>query len=106
MEEATSDNDIPASDNINQKKMGKSLPKAKNYSQKDKEMTVYEHKISTYRDFLFKVNFAHGRFDALVLKEDLNYYKQDFKYKAYIGRGNNSLLIRSLLKRRYWWTFD
>lgn len=69
-------------------------------------MTVYEHKISTYRDFIFKVNFAHNRFDPLILKDDLNYHKSDYKFKAYVGKGNNSLLIRSLLKRRFWWSFD
>lgn len=69
-------------------------------------MTVYDHKISTYRDFIFKVNLAHGRFDALLLKEDINYHKNDFKYRAYVGRGNNSLLIRSLLKRRFWWVIE
>lgn len=24
------------------------------------------------------------------------------RYKVYVGRGNNSLLIKSLIKRRYW----
>ncbi|CAM6001490.1 unnamed protein product [Sphagnum balticum] len=69
-------------------------------------MTVYEHKISTYRDLIFNVNFGHGRFDPLILKDDMNYHKNDYKFRACIGRGNNSLLIRSLLKRRFWWTFD
>lgn len=26
------------------------------------------------------------------------------KYKAWIGEGNNGNLIKSLLKRRFWWT--
>ena len=25
------------------------------------------------------------------------------KYKYYLGKGNNSLLVKSLLKRRFWW---
>lgn len=25
------------------------------------------------------------------------------KYKVFIGRGNNSLLLKSLMKRRFWW---
>lgn len=25
------------------------------------------------------------------------------KYKVYIGKGNNSLLLKSLIKRRFWW---
>lgn len=25
-------------------------------------------------------------------------------YKVYVGRGNNSMLIKGLMKRRFWWT--
>ncbi len=28
------------------------------------------------------------------------------KYKFYVGKGNNSLLIKSLMKRRFWWTLE
>ena len=30
--------------------------------------------------------------------------KIDRKYKAWIGGGNNSPLIKELMKRRFWWT--
>jgi tubulin--tyrosine ligase len=62
--------------------------------------------MASYRDFLFKVNFAHGRYHPLSLREDITYMKVEMKYHAYVGRGNNSLLIKSLLKRRFWWTID
>ena len=26
------------------------------------------------------------------------------KYKAFVGFGNNSSMIKGLLKRRFWWT--
>lgn len=29
--------------------------------------------------------------------------KCDVRYKMWIGPGNNSLLIKSLIKRRWWW---
>jgi hypothetical protein len=29
--------------------------------------------------------------------------KSDNKYRAWVGNGNNSLLIKGLLKRRFWW---
>ena len=28
------------------------------------------------------------------------------KYKAFIGPGNNSSLIKGLLKRRFWWVVN
>jgi hypothetical protein len=29
--------------------------------------------------------------------------KNDKKYKAWIGNGNNGNLLKALIKRRYWW---
>jgi hypothetical protein len=34
----------------------------------DKEITIYDQKINSYREFLFMLNFAHLKFDALVLR--------------------------------------
>lgn len=52
-----------------------------------------------YFDFLWKVSFSNRlrlQFPETVPK----------KYKAFVGRGNNSNLIKTLLKRREaWWTF-
>lgn len=69
-------------------------------------MTIYDQRVSMFRDFLFKVNFAHGRYNAIVMREDITYMKAEMKYRAYVGKGNNSLLIKSLLKRRFWWVID
>jgi hypothetical protein len=30
---------------------------------------------------------------------------EDSKVKVYVGKGNNSQLVRSIIKRRSWWTF-
>ncbi len=27
----------------------------------------------------------------------------DKSYKVYVGKGNNSMLIKGLMKRRFWW---
>lgn len=35
--------------------------------QTDNEMTIYEQKMRTYRDFLFLVNSAHGIYDPIIL---------------------------------------
>lgn len=48
------------------------------------------------------VNLAHGIFDSLHLK-DSNSFKPEQRYKFYLGKGNNYLLVKSLLKRRFWW---
>jgi hypothetical protein len=53
-------------------------------------------KIISYVDFLWKVNYAN----ALFVKST----PEDTVYKAYIGPGNNSNLVKGILKRRFWWT--
>jgi len=30
-------------------------------------------------------------------------FKVDKRYKAWIGPGNNSALVKELIKRRFWW---
>lgn len=52
------------------------------------------------------VNLAHKVFDPLTIldyasikQEKVNLIKPTY----YIGPGNNSMLVRSLMKRRIWW---
>ena len=55
------------------------------------------NKIEMYRDFLWKINFTNSLFvEPLVEREE--------SYKVFIGKGNNSMLVRGLMKRRFWWT--
>lgn len=49
-----------------------------------------------YHDFLWKINYSNG----LYIKPS----EQDTVYKAYVGVGNNSNLIKGILKRRFWWS--
>jgi hypothetical protein len=51
------------------------------------------------------INFAHRIFDPLILK-DSGTFKPEQRYKYYLGKGNNYLLVKSLLKRRFWWTAE
>ena len=51
------------------------------------------------------VNLAHGIYDSLHLK-DANSFKPEQRYKFYLGKGNNYLLVKSLLKRRFWWNAE
>lgn len=60
---------------------------------------LYMKKLKSFLDFIFKVNYSNKIYISLQLSEDTTNIK---KYKVYIGRGNNSLLIKSLLKRRFW----
>lgn len=60
---------------------------------------LYMKKLKSFLDFLFKVNYSNNIYVNLQLYEDTLNIK---KYKVYIGRGNNSLLLRGLLKRRFW----
>ena len=48
------------------------------------------------------VNLAHRIFDPISLK-DPGTFKPEQRYKYYLGKGNNYLLVKSLLKRRFWW---
>ena len=60
---------------------------------------LYMKKLKSFLDFIFKVNYSNKIYINLQLSEDTTNLR---KYKVYIGKGNNSLLIKSLLKRRFW----
>lgn len=50
-----------------------------------------------YRAFLTKVNKSNGR--------EVPFPTATFsQYKYYIGKGNNSILVRAALKTRFWWS--
>ena len=70
---------------------------AKNLSNpKDKDKYL-ELKEKYYREFLLKINQSNN---AII-----PFPKAPFTpYKYYIGRGNNSILVRNCLKSRFWWS--
>jgi hypothetical protein len=51
------------------------------------------------------MNLTYRIFDPIVLK-DAGSFKPENKYKFYLGKGNNYLLVKSLLKRRFWWSVE
>lgn len=63
---------------------------------------TYQKKIKHYLEFIFKVNYSNMIYVDLALTkaDDIGRIP---KYKVYIGRGNNSLLVKSIIKRRFWW---
>lgn len=54
-----------------------------------------KEKILFYVDFIWKINYANGLFVKST--------PEDTIYKAYVGPGNNSNMVKSILKRRFWW---
>ena len=54
------------------------------------------NKFEAYKDFLWKINFSNGLY--VKIKEEI-----DFPYKLYVGPGNNCLLIKGIMRRRFWW---
>ena len=52
------------------------------------------------------MNYLHNIFvDFAKYDEDEQQVslKNDQKYRAYVGPGNNGVLIKGLIKRRFWW---
>lgn len=50
-----------------------------------------------YRDLLWRVNYSNGLY-VFTPKQLTS------PYRFFVGEGNNSNLIKGLLRRRYWWT--
>lgn len=56
-------------------------------------------------DLLFKIQIAHNIYINLDLRnEDIS--NKSKRVKCYVGPGNNSAMIKGLLKRRYWWVIS
>ena len=68
------------------------------HSDKQGSQEKNREKILYYLDFLWKINYSNG----LYIKSA----PDDVCYRAYIGGGNNSLMIKSILKRRFWWNIS
>jgi hypothetical protein len=62
----------------------------------------YNKKLKNFLDFIFKINFSNNIYVDLTLSKYEN-PKDCRSYKVYVGRGNNSTMVESLLKRRFWW---
>lgn len=53
-------------------------------------------KFENYKDFLWKINFTNGLY-AKSREEG------EKTFKVFVGYGNNSPLIKGIMRRRYWW---
>jgi len=72
-------------------KLGKNLANPKD---KDKYLELKE---KYYREFLTKINKSNNNTTVFPTATFT-------PYKYYIGRGNNSILVRAALKTRFWWS--
>jgi len=66
---------------------------------------VYERRIRSFVEFLWKNMWAHGIYMNLDLKPKVEEVKPR-KIKAYVCLGNNGAMVRGLIKRRFWWTLS
>ena len=49
-----------------------------------------------YREFLFTINLTN----QLIIPPE-----EEVLYKAFVCKGNNGLLVKSIFKTRPWWSF-
>ena len=52
---------------------------------------------ASYRDYLQVINFSNNLFVNIPPE------KNAYSYRCHVGKGNNQMLIKSLLKIRWWW---
>lgn len=57
---------------------------------------VLKAKFDKYKDFIFRINFTNG---VYVKYRDEN----DKSLKIFVGFGNNSAIIKGIMRRRVWW---
>lgn len=64
--------------------------------------------MKSYRELLFIVNLAHRVFDPIIILDPVTLNKSERnlipRYTYFVGPGNNSMLVRSLMKKRIWWS--
>jgi hypothetical protein len=80
-------------------KMRRSIEYSQKIMQKPikfKASSSIQDKINKYRDFLFIINLSNHMYRDL----DVEKYEKTFKF--YVGKGNNANLIKSLMKKRFW----
>ena len=75
---------------------GVQMKKKRRNNGKNKKITinyVFLAKLQSYHNFILKINLSNG---ILIKPEKI-------PYRIFIGKGNNSELIRNVIKERWWW---
>lgn len=66
--------------------------------------SIYERKITSFIEFMYKVNFSNSIYVDLSMSSSYPSKVLGNKkvYKVFVGPGNNSELVKSVIKRRFW----
>lgn len=65
--------------------------------------SIYEKKITSFVEFLYKVNFSNSIYvDLSMSSQSDKLFGNKKTYKVFVGPGNNSELVKSVIKRRFW----
>ena len=72
---------------------------------RDQDINSFQKKIIKMHDCLTIIlNSYHCSFQAKMVAEPEGRRKERQRYTFYIGPGNNGNLVRSLMRKRCWWT--
>jgi|JI6StandDraft_1071083.scaffolds.fasta_scaffold26968_4 hypothetical protein len=74
-----------------------------NISNEESMDTVFEEKARNYREMIFIVYLGCASYRDIEVCSTRFDRRQDVRYEYFVGRGNNANLIRSLMKKRWWW---
>ena len=74
------------------------LKNEKDNKDKKEEDPIFVRNFEIYKDYLMKINFT---FNILIKTTPERIFPC---YKYYLGNGNNQVLIRSLMRQRWWWS--
>jgi len=64
---------------------------------KEKEM-MNSKREQAYKEFMLRMNFSFNVTIRLPVEKTFT------SYKYFLGKGNNSIMIRAMMKQRWWWT--
>lgn len=65
--------------------------------------SIYEKKITSFVEFLYKVNFSNSIYvDLSMSSQSAKFFGNKKTFKVFVGPGNNSELVKSIIKRRFW----
>ena len=92
----------PIKQNVPPKRKPQVAQKAINNNNSEKLISqkdfIFLQKFNSFRDFTAQINFSNN---ILCIQ---NQGRPSPVYKYYIGKGNNSHLLKMAMKQRWWWT--
>jgi hypothetical protein len=65
---------------------------------------VNEVKEKSFETLLYQVNLSNGLYSDASLASPKCQFQKKTGFKAYVCKGNNGHIIKTILKKRWWWT--